>query len=96
MPSIGTEVLSARVKHETYTFFKELAKEYNTTVPNILDALAGVTSDPALEAFFVEEDSFDGKDTFAYAIELTGELLEAGVPEEDIRAGFDFIRGELL
>lgn len=91
MPSIGTEVLSARVKHETYTFFKEVAKEYKTTVPNILDALAGVTTDPALEAFGPDED-----DIYSYVLELTGDLVEAGVSEDDIKEAFDYIRGELL
>lgn len=55
MPSIGTSILSARVKDETIKAFKETAEVFNTTVPKILDSVAGVTHDDsgALSAFFI-------------------------------------------
>lgn len=59
MPSIGTSIMSARVKNETLEYFKAVAEAYGTTVPKILDALAGVQVDDtgATEAFFCEHDN---------------------------------------
>lgn len=58
MPKIGTKVLAARVRTETFDKFQRIARDYNTTVPRILDALCGVIPDHsgALMAFFEGED----------------------------------------
>lgn len=55
MPSIGTSILSARVKDETIKVFKDTAEVFQTTVPRILDSIAGVTHDDsgAVSAFFI-------------------------------------------
>lgn len=52
MPSIGTSILSARVKDETLMIFKGIAKEHNTTVANILNALCGFQHDDAVFELF--------------------------------------------
>ena len=58
MPSIGTSILSARVKDETLNYFKLVAEEYGTTVPKILDAMAWTQPDPtgAVYAFRGRDD----------------------------------------
>lgn len=84
MPSIGTSILSARVKDETIKMFKETAEVFDTTVPQILDALAGVTPDHsgALNAFVLDTPE---KELHRYACDLVDELIDAGYPESEIR-----------
>lgn len=84
MPSIGTNVMSARVKEETIKRFKKVAKKYNTTIPKILDSFAGITPDHsgALNAFFDTD-----------ADKLSKELKEAGYDTSEV---FRDIREQLL
>lgn len=82
MPSIGTSILSARVKDETIKRLKEVAEEYKTTIPKILDSFAGVTPDHsgALAAFFDE-------------LSLARELEDAGYDASEV---FNEVREQLL
>lgn len=77
MPSIGTSILSARVKDETIAYFKGVAEEYKTTVPKILDALAGVTKDAATAAFFMPGVGDDMLELYSAAIMAVDEMLES-------------------
>lgn len=95
MPSIGTSILSARVKDETLKMFKETAEVFETTVAQILDALAGVTPDHsgALNAFVLDTPE---KGLHMDACDLVDELIDAGYPESEIRMALTSIRRDML
>lgn len=40
MPSIGTKVLSIRIKEESKVYFEEIATRHGTTLPKVFNALA--------------------------------------------------------
>lgn len=96
MPSIGTNILSARVKDETIKRFKAIAEEYQTTVPKILDALAGVTKDAATAAFFMPDGEIQNADLYSHALDLVDDLCEAGISDKKILHALENIRREML